>query len=159
MPSKQYKKLDPISHCLERPDMYVGSTNLRNISEYICDSKNEYKIYQEDIKSSPAILRIFIEVLSNAIDNVERSKNTDTPCKKIKVTIDKDTGETSVWNDVDVVPIEINEEEGCYNHTMIFCQLLTGSNYDDEQERIVAGRNGIGAKACSIFSNKFIVTI
>jgi DNA topoisomerase II len=158
MSTKQYKKLDPISHCLERPDMYVGSTNLRTITEYISDPNDNYKIFQQDIKSSQAILRIFIEVLSNAIDNTERSKNTDTPCKKIKVTINKDTGETSVWNDGDVVPIEINEEEGCYNHTMIFGQLLTGSNYDDEQERIVAGRNGIGAKACSIFSTKFVVT-
>jgi DNA topoisomerase II len=156
--AKQYKKMDPISHCLERPDMYVGSTNLRTTTEYIAECvDSEYKIYQKDIQSSPAILRIFIEVLSNAIDNVERSKGTSTPCKKIAITLDEESGETSVWNDGDVVPIEINEEEGCYNHTMIFGQLLTGSNYDDDQERILAGRNGIGAKACSIFSKKFIV--
>lgn len=163
MAPKQYKKMDPISHCLERPDMYVGSTNLRITTEYVAeldpndDTGGGYKIFQQDINNSPAILRIFIEVLSNAIDNVERSRGTKTPCKRIEVSINEDTGETSVWNDGDVVPIEINEEEGCYNHTMIFGQLLTGSNYDDEQERIVAGRNGIGAKACSIFSKKFIV--
>ena len=159
MAPKQYKKMDPISHCLERPDMYVGSTNLRTTTEYVAELHPEegYKINQQDIQSSPAILRIFIEVLSNAIDNVERSRDTSTPCKKIIVSINEETGETSVWNDGDVVPIEINEEEGCYNHTMIFGQLLTGSNYDDDQERIVAGRNGIGAKACSIFSTKFIV--
>ena len=62
-----------------------------------------------------------------------------------------------VWNDGDVVPIEINEDEKCYNHSMIFGQLLTGSNYDDEEERITAGRNGLGIKLVSIFSKKFEV--
>jgi DNA topoisomerase-2 len=102
-------------------------------------------------------LRIFIEALSNAIDNVERSRKTQTLCTKIKVTIDPDTGETSIWNDGDVIPVEIHEEEGCYNHTMIFGQLLTGSSYNDEEERMIAGRNGIGIKQCNIFSTKFQV--
>ena len=33
--TKRYEKKDPISHCLDRPDMYVGSVRLRNIMEYI----------------------------------------------------------------------------------------------------------------------------
>jgi len=158
-PTKRYQKKDPISHCLDRPDMYVGSTRLRNVYEYVADSKDngEYYIYNKEINSSPAILRIFIEALSNAIDNVERSKQTDTPCTTIKVSIDKDTGLTSIWNDGDVIPIEMDPDENVYNHTMIFGQLLTGSNYDDEEERIVAGRNGLGIKLCSIFSTSFTV--
>ena len=158
---KRYQKKDPISHCLERPDMYVGSTRPRNMEEYIAEYKdNEYNyhIIKKEIQSSPAILRIFIEALSNAIDNVERSKKTNTPCTTIKVSINKETGETSIFNDGDVVPIEMHEDEKVYNHTMIFGQLLTGSNYDDEEERIVAGRNGIGGKAVNIFSSKFTVS-
>lgn len=156
---KKYQKKKPIDHCLARPDMYVGSTRIRSVDEYIAwkQDDGEYKILWRTIKSSPAILRIFIEALSNAIDNVERSKKTDTPCTKIKVTIDPETGETSVWNDGDVVPVEIHEEEGCYNHTMIFGQLLTGSSYNDEEERMIAGRNGLGIKLCNIFSTQFQV--
>jgi len=161
MPPKQqkrYQKVDPITHILTRSDMYTGSTRLRDTEEYIAESdKDAYNIYRKSIKSSPAILRIFIEVLSNAVDNVERSRNTSTPCTKIKVTIDKDTGETSVWNDGDIVPIEIDPDQNCYNHTMIFGQLLTGSNYDDEEERIVAGRNGLGSKLCNVCSTSFRV--
>jgi DNA topoisomerase-2 len=158
--TKRYQKKDPISHCLDRPDMYVGSIRMRDTSEYIASSneEGEYSIYNKQIQSSPAILRIFIEALSNAIDNVERSRGTRTPCTTIKVTIDQESGETSIWNDGDVVPIEVNEDEGVYNHTMIFGQLLTGSNYNDEEERIIAGRNGIGIKACNIFSSEFTVT-
>tara|TARA_A100001011_G_C14320875_1_gene850563 strand:- start:5006 stop:8389 length:3384 start_codon:yes stop_codon:yes gene_type:complete len=156
--SRKYIKKDPISHCLDRPDMYVGSTRLRNFDEFIAiESENLYKIILSNIVTSPAILRIFVEALSNTIDNVERSKNTSTPCSSIYVEIDRDSGKTSIWNDGDIVPIEINDTEGVYNHTMIFGQLLTGSNYNDEEERVVAGRNGLGIKLCNIFSSQFTV--
>ena len=158
MPPKRYQKKDPIEHIITRPDMYVGSTRLRKVEEYIAEEKDEkYIITQKDIKSSPAILRIFIEALSNAVDNVERSKKTNTPCTTIKVVLNPETGETSIWNDGDVVPIEMDPDEDVYNHTMIFGQLLTGSNYNDEEERIVAGRNGLGIKLCNVFSTKFTV--
>ena len=155
----KYSKQDPVSHVLLRPDMYVGSTRSRTIEEYVATRNNDsYSIFKEEIVFSPAILRIFIEPLSNAIDNVERSKEYNTPCTKIKININQETGETSVWNDGYVIPIERNEEEeDFYNHSMIFGQLLTGSNYDDEQERIISGRNGIGGKATNIFSTYFKV--
>ena len=157
--TKRYQKKDPIAHCLDRPDMYVGSTRIRTIQEHVAKKTEDgYKIYQKSIESSPAILRIFVEALSNAIDNVGRSRETKTKCTRIKVTIDKDTGRTSIWNDGDVVPIEINEEEGCYIHTMIFGQLLTGSNYDDEEERILSGRNGLGIKLTNIFSRELTIS-
>ena len=152
---KKYIQLDPIEHIMKRPDMYCGSLRSRTSDEYI--SVSDLNITKSNITFSPAILRIFIEVLSNAIDNVKRSKDNGIPCKAIKVVINKETGETSVWNDGDVVPIEINEECDCYNHTMIFGRLLTGSNYDDEEDRIVAGRNGLGSKLCNVFSSEFSV--
>jgi DNA topoisomerase-2 len=40
---------------------------------------------------------------------------------------------------------------------MIFGHLLTGSNYDDDQEKVTGGRNGYGAKLCNIFSTKFVL--
>lgn len=157
--TKVYMKLDQIDHILLRSDMYVGSTRPKNNQEYIAEEEGEtYLIYKKDISFSPALLRIFIEPLSNAIDNVERSKNTDNPSTKIKININSETGQTTIWNDGDVVPVEINEQENCYNHSMIFGQLLTGSNYNDEEERVVSGRNGIGIKACNIFSSYFKVT-
>ena len=156
---KRYVKKDPIDHILLRPDMYVGSNRLRELEEYVAEKNEEgtYSISREKIKSSPAMLRIFVEPLSNAIDNVERSKKTKTPCTKIKITINPETGETSIWNDGDIVPIEIDNDENCYNHSMIFGQLLTGSNYDDEEERIISGRNGLGVKLTNIFSETFTV--
>lgn len=38
---------------------------------------------------------------------------------------------------------------------MIFGNLLTSSNYDDDQQKITGGRNGYGAKLCNVFSTEF----
>ena len=157
--NKKYIKVDPIDHILLRSEMYVGPTSCKKIDEYIAN-KNEsghFEIEKSEILFSPALLRIFVEPLSNALDNVERSKNTATPCTKIKVNINKTTGETTIWNNGDIIPIEINEQCNCYNHSMIFGQLLTGSNYNDDEERIVSGRNGLGVKLVSVFSTYFKV--
>ena len=40
---------------------------------------------------------------------------------------------------------------------MIFGELLTGSNFDDNEKKITGGRNGYGAKLANIFSTKFTV--
>ena len=157
-PKKVYTKKDQISHVLDRSDLWVGSTRPKKIEEFIgIKDEEDFKIKKKTIECSPALLRIFIEALSNAMDNVERSKKAKIPCTSIKVVLNKETGETSVWNDGDIVPIELNETENMYNHTLIFGNLLTGSNYDDNEDRLISGRNGVGIKASNIFSTKFTV--
>ena len=157
-PKPKYVKKDHIEHVLTIADMYIGSIRNRKIQDYVAleVENGEYRIIKDNIDINPGLLRIFVEALSNAIDNVKRSETTSTKCTKIKVNIDKDTGETIIWNDGQVVPIEVNDE-GDYNHTMIFGQLMTSSNYDDEEERLVSGRNGIGIKATNIYSKSFQV--
>lgn len=154
----KYSKMDPLEHILHRPDTYVGSTRPRQSEDYVSLFNKDFSITNKVIKYPPALLRIFIEPLSNAIDNVARSKNTKNPCTKIKIQINKETGETSVWNDGESIAIEFNEDENCYNHSLIFGQLLTSSNYDDEEDRYnISGRNGLGIKLCNVFSEYFRV--
>jgi len=153
-----YIKKDPISHILDRPDMYVGSTKTRKVEEFVVVDNESFKIEKKAITVSPALLRIFIEPLSNIIDNVARSKQGKNKVKKITIDINKETGETVFFNDGEIIPIEIHEDEKCYNHTMIFGHLLTSSNYDDEEDREdISGRNGLGVKLCSVFSTMFQV--
>lgn len=151
--NNRYVKKDPITHILDRPDMYVGSTRPREVEEYIsCD----LFISSQTVTISPALLRIFVEPLSNAIDNVERSKEAGTPCTSIKVDLNMKTGYITIFNNGDYIPIEKNEE-GNYNHTMVFGEFMTSSNYDDEEERLVSGRNGYGIKLCNVYSKHFKV--
>ena len=63
----------------------------------------------------------------------------------------------SIWNDGRGIPVEMHKEQKVYVPTLIFGQLLTSSNYDDDQKKVTGGRNGYGAKLCNIFSTKFSV--
>jgi len=167
-----YKTLDQRKHVLLRPDMYIGSIKFAEKEYYAAelndpkddekdekDEKDEtFKILKKTGKINPGLHRIFIEILSNAIDNKWRSSTTDTPCTKIKTFIDE-KGYITVWNDGLTIPIEINQETGLYNPELIFGRLLTSSNYDDTEDRMTSGKNGLGSKATNIFSKEFSVKI
>jgi DNA topoisomerase-2 len=152
-----YENLDPIQHVLLRPEVWLDSLVPEKTNEYICSDK---QIIQKNIIISPALIRIFIEPLSNAIDNVYRSLTSgfNTPCTTIKVNIDEKTGETTIFNDGDVIPVEIHEKYNCYNHTLVFSKMMTSSNYDDSVSREnISGLNGVGIKGTAIFSKFFQV--
>jgi DNA topoisomerase II len=160
----KYKKKEEIDHVLTRPDMYVGSIRQKKSLEYIAvpvtindetATESCFQIVQKEIIVSPAFVRIFVEVLSNAVDNVTESLKEGVPCTKIKVEINPETGETSVLNDGLCIPIE--KKDGDFIHTIIFGQFRTSGNYDDEKEREVSGRNGYGVKLANIFSTSFTV--
>ena len=151
-----YSKKSQVEHVLLRPDTYVGSAESTTSIEYVCD-KDTFEIYEKNIKYNPALLRIFIEPLSNAVDNVYRSNKEKIPCKYIRVKVDKETGKTTIKNDGKIVEIEMHPEEKCWNHSLIFGQLLTSSNYNDDEKREYSGRNGLGVKCTNIFSTMFEV--
>lgn len=153
----KYKKLDSISHIHQRPDMYIGTNKTRVIPSVFLYSDNNKIVFKEQCQINDGLLRIFLEALSNAIDNFYRSQNSKTPMTKMMVTVDPETGWTSVWNDGDGIPIEIHEQEKIYVPELIFGHLLSGSNYDDKEERITSGRNGLGIKLVNVFSKEFKV--
>nr|QBK85211.1 MAG: DNA topoisomerase II [Iridovirus LCIVAC01] len=152
-----YKQLRLHEQILHRPDNYVGCMRMQMADEYVADIKEEGEIHisKQKIRYVPALLRIFIEAISNAIDNKWRSDEMKVPCNKIMINIDSETGLTQIWNDGFTIPIEINEQTQVYNPEMIFGKLLTSSNYDDSEQRLTSGRNGIGIKLCNIFSKFF----
>lgn len=158
MTSMKIQRLDQIDHILKRPDMYVGSIRNKKSNEYVAfeEQDKKYKIEKRDITFPPALLRIFVEALSNAIDNAQRSKEAGVACSKIKISLDRETGETAVWNDGFTIPIE-KHESGEYKHTLIFGELRTSTNFDDTEERTVSGRNGLGIKLLNVFSKNFKV--
>merc|ERR1740138_1726854 len=75
----------------------------------------------------------------------------------IDVTIDKKEGLISVMNNGQGIPVQKHKEHKCYVPEMIFGQLLTSDNYDDDEKKVTGGRNGYGAKLTNVFSKKFIV--
>jgi DNA topoisomerase II len=155
----KYQRLDPISHIHQRSDMYVGAIKpQRESDEWVGTLDNGGMIEKKEyVTYSPGLLRIFVEAVSNTIDNVWRSQQEGVKCTRIKINIDEETGETSVWNDGLTIPIEKHEDTEMYNPELIFGNLLTSSNYDDDEERFTSGRNGLGIKLTNVFSTMFKV--
>lgn len=147
---EKYKVLDQISHVLLRPQTYVGSnkphTSVKNI---ISDGI----ISQKEITYIPSFLKIFDEVITNSVDEHQRNKSLN----RVDVTVDCEKGVISV-KDNGGIPVEIHKEHNQYVPEVIFGNLMSGSNYDDTDERTVAGLNGLGAKLTNIFSTEFEIS-
>lgn len=151
-----YEKMDPITHIHKRPDMYLGTLDPKTHEpEWVFDG-TKMKLLKEP-RYSDGLWRIFLEPISNVVDNVWRSRQAKVECKKIKVDIDPETAEITIWNDGRFIPVEINEQTKLYNPELIFGNLLTSSNYNDEEERLSSGRNGLGVKLTNVFSTSFHV--
>jgi DNA topoisomerase-2 len=147
-----YKKLDQRQHVLERPGMYIGDTK-KNTEELWVFDTDQNKMIKKFVEYSPGFIKIFDEILTNATDHTVR----DSTVTSIKVDYDTTTGEITVWNNGKGIPIVEHKEHKMYVPELIFGYLLSGSNYDDSQQRIGAGTFGVGGKASNIYSKKFIV--
>lgn len=151
--ANNYKKLSLREQILLRPETYIGAVTPEEIETYVWDTvsnKFNYKL----VNFSRGLMRLFEEIYENAMDQATRSDDTN------KIDILFANGYISVKNNtgVDNIPIELNKEN-VYIPQMIFCELLTSSNYDDNVKRLTAGRNGYGAKLTNIFSKHFIIDI
>ncbi|KAL8996081.1 MAG: hypothetical protein Q9169_004320 [Polycauliona sp. 2 TL-2023] len=148
--TETYQKLTQLEHIIKRPDTYIGSAERDKKHMWVYNSQKELMEMRE-ISYVPGLYKILDEILVNAADNKQRDKNMD----HIKVTVDREKGEVSIWNNGRGIPIEIHAKEKIYIPEMIFGHLLTSSNYDDDAEKVTGGRNGYGAKLCNIFSTSF----
>ena len=149
------QKLTHIEHILKRPDSYVGPVEQGTEPYWILDGSTFTK---KNLKYSPALLKIFDEILVNAID---RNSLHPKQVSSISVAIDKDVGSVTIENNGPLggIGVRMHEKEGLWNPELVFGHLLTSTNYDDTQKRIVGGRNGYGAKLANIYSTDFSVVI
>jgi len=151
------QKLTHVEHVLKRPDSYVGPVDKTHESYWLLNNTNK-NFQKKNISYSPALLKIFDEILVNAIDrNSLHPKNVT----QIAVSVDKENGAVTIENNGPLggISVRMHEKEGIWNPELVFGHLLTSTNYDDNQKRIVGGRNGYGAKLTNIYSSEFSVVI
>lgn len=141
-----------LEHIIKRPDTYIGSTERTTQQMWVYNSETEC-MENRQISFVPGLYKIFDEIVVNAADNKQNDKNMS----EMRITISREEGEISVWNNGRGIPIEIHSKEGIYVPELIFGHLLTSSNYDDTQQKVTGGRNGFGAKLCNVFSTEFSV--
>jgi DNA topoisomerase-2 len=146
---EKYRVLDHISHVLLRPGTYVGSNKPHTGIKWIFNSDTQ-KMQKEEITYIPSFLKIFDEIVTNSFDEHKRNPTLN----RIDVTVNSETGEISV-KDNGGIPVVIHKEHNQYVPEVIFGNLMAGVNYDDTEDRIVAGTNGLGSKLTIIFSKEF----
>ena len=159
---EKYKKYKLRDHVYNVSDTYVGSCESTKINAYVFDN-NTNKMINKEISYVPGLLKIFDEVIVNAIDHATRLKMEEKNgkenikhVKNIKITINKETGYISVFNDGNGIDIVKHpEHDNIWIPEMIFSELLTSTNYDKNEEKIIGGKGGLGTKLCNIFSKEF----
>jgi DNA topoisomerase-2 len=62
-------------------------------------------------------------------------------------------------NDGESIDVEKHPEYGVYIPQMIFGELLTSTNYDKAEKKLVGGKNGYGVKLVNIFAKKLVLTV
>ena len=149
---EKYQKKTQIEHVLHRPGMYIGDTEKITAERWVVIDN---KMARKPIQYNPGLYKIFDEIFTNALDQSQK----DSAVKKIEVTINKETGEISVFNDGTGIPIEMHKDLGKYVPYIIFGEFHTSSNYDDTEKRTVGGLNGYGAKLTNVFSKSFKIEI
>ncbi|MBQ5531799.1 MAG: type IIA DNA topoisomerase subunit B [Kiritimatiellae bacterium] len=130
MAKKEYgadsiKTLDPVTHIRKRPGMYVGEPGTG-------------AMYHD------CIYILMKEVIDNSVDEFVMGCG-----KKIDVTVDYATGETSVRDYGRGIPLE--KVVACVS------QMNTGGKFDSDNFQFSAGMNGVGTKAVNALSEFFEV--
>lgn len=163
MDASNYSKRTHREHILELPDTYIGSIEKEKQWRWIYDGDSKRMVWKQ-VEFCPGFFKIFDEILVNATDHyvrqqerIRKGEKNVIPVKQIRVTITKD--EITVTNDGDSIPTSEHPEYKCPLPQLIFGQLLTSSNYNKDEEKIVGGKNGYGAKLTNIFSKEFTVKI
>ncbi len=119
------KTLDPVTHIRLRPGMYVGEPGTG-------------AMYHD------CIYILMKEVIDNSVDEFVMGCG-----KKIDVTVNYDTGETSVRDYGRGIPLE--KVVDCVS------QMNTGGKFDSDNFQFSAGMNGVGTKAVNALSEFFEV--
>jgi len=114
----------------------------------------------ETVKYPPALLKIFDEILVNALDQVIRTaseRDTRLKTTTINVTVTP-AGEITIMNNGRGIPIvkhnAMSAREGMdiYLPTFLFNYMHQSSNHIKAADNIIGGTNGMGAKIVIIMS-------
>jgi DNA topoisomerase-2 len=89
------------------------------------------KLVEKEITFTPGLYKIFDEIVVNAADNKQRDPNMN----ELHISIDKESNRISVKNNGKGIPVLMHKEYDCYVPTLIFGELLTGSNFDDKEAK------------------------
>ncbi len=151
--SHDYQFLEQIEHVLKRPNSYMGSVETKQDIAWVFDNNH---IELKDVIYNPGIDHLISELLANVTDHVEKCKQKypNNLVTKVDITFNDDT--FSIKNNGQGIKlIKEPTQNNKYLPELIFGRLLSGSNFDDTQQRTQIGTNGYGIKLVNIMSLLF----
>jgi DNA topoisomerase-2 len=155
--SDKYRKHTHREHILSLPDTYIGSIETADETVWLHGEDGNFTA--QTVAVNPGFVKLVDELLVNAHDHVVRlrQRKSDTPVKHIEVVCDGES--ISVENDGDPIDVAEHPEHKVWIPQLIFGELLTSTNYDKEEKKLVGGKNGYGVKLVNIFAKKLEVSI
>jgi DNA topoisomerase-2 len=152
-----YQRKTHREHILSLPDTYVGSIETTNEEVFLHDVSGAFK--PETIAVNPGFYKLIDELLVNAHDHAIRlrSKNSEDPVKKINVLCDSHG--FTIENDGEPIDVAEHPEHKVWIPQMIFGELLTSTNYNKDEKKLVGGKNGYGVKLVNIFAKEMKVIV
>jgi len=152
-----YKKQTHREHILSLPDTYVGCIETAPEEMYVIEND---KFVTKNVSSfNPGFYKLFDEIVVNAHDHVVRTRQRDLALvKNITIEIAPDNTWIEVENDGAGIDVVEHPEYKCWVPQMIFGELLTSTNYDKNEKKLVGGKNGYGVKLANIFGKELTVS-
>ena len=154
--SQTYRKHTHREHILSLPDTYIGSIENSTEEHYVVEGDS---FAAKTLNFNPGFYKLIDELLVNAHDHVVRlrERKSTNPVKNINISSDGNT--FTIRNDGESIDVEKHPDYDVYIPQLIFGELLTSTNYDKDEKKLVGGKNGYGVKLVNIFSKKFELTI
>jgi len=154
--SAAYQKKTHREHILSLPDTYIGS--IANVEEEVFVREGD-QFVKRALQINPGFYKLIDELLVNAHDQVVRlrTRNSTNPVKKI--IISADATHFYIENDGEPIDVVQHPEHKVWVPQMIFAELLTSTNYDASEKKLVGGKNGYGVKLVNIFAKHMEVMI
>jgi DNA topoisomerase-2 len=153
----KYRKQTHREHILSLPDTYIGSIETAEEEVWLPGADGTFAASK--IPVNPGFYKLVDELIVNAHDHVVRlrQRNSANPVKHISVSYTE--GVLEIENDGEPIDVAKHPDHGVYIPQLIFGELLTSTNYDKEEKKLVGGKNGYGVKLVNIFAKQLQVII
>lgn len=148
-----------LDHIIARPGMYIGSVDkVQYVDRILVFPEGKPQIIQATIDTPQGLERLYLEILSNAADNVTRSRELKIDIDVIEIAMDRKI--VTIRNGGCPIPIEYSNYDGkngkrLWVPELIFGTLLSSSTYDPNVVRTGSSVNGLGSKLTAAMSHTF----
>ena len=153
----QYQLKQQKEHILDAPDTYIGGVEEDDVVDWTMnDSCNMEK---KSFRLVPGLYKCFDEGVVNCRDHqirmagkIESGVEGAIPVTLIDIDVNKESGMITLLNNGDGIDVAKHPIHGMYIPEMIFGHLMSSTNYNKSEKKIVGGKNGFGFKLVLIFS-------